>query len=253
MEFEEARPYAPGDDVRTIDWRVTARTGVAHTKLFREERERPVHLMVDQRSNMFFGSGHWFKSAWAAEAATLVAWSALQNADRIGGQLIGDGREVDIRARRSRHAVLHLIRELQHLNHELPSRVASSRPLSQILEECHRLARPGTAIFLFSDFLDLDEAGVKTLALMGRHTDITLFQVLDPLELNLPAVGSCYISNGEDRVKANLDRATVNRLARQMEQHQETLKQAAHRARARLLQADLSQQPSSFLRGVFGP
>ncbi len=252
MEFEEARPYAPGDDVRTIDWRVTARTGIAHTKLFREERERPVHILVDQRSTMFFGSDHWFKSAWAAEAATLVAWSALQNADRIGGQIIGDSNEADVRARRSRHAVLGFIRELNRLNHMLGGKPESAPKLASMLEECRRLGKPGTTIFIFSDFLDFDEDCRKTLTLMGRHCDLCLFQVRDPLELELPAVGSSMISNGRERMRAQLQGATLRRLRQQLEQQQELLKQATHSARGRLLLADLEQSPLAYLRGVFG-
>ena len=85
IDFEEVRNYQAGDDIRTIDWRVTARTGAAHTKLFREERERPVLVVVDQRNSMFFGSQFCFKSVLAAQLGALVAWSALSDNDRVGG------------------------------------------------------------------------------------------------------------------------------------------------------------------------
>src|SRR6056300_461999 len=106
IDFEEVRSYQPGDDIRTIDWRVTARTGSAHTKLFREERERPVLVVVDQRSSMFFGSSHCFKSVLAAQLASLIAWSALDAGDRVGGLVFNGEEHREIRPRRSRKNVL---------------------------------------------------------------------------------------------------------------------------------------------------
>ncbi|HEY6130551.1 MAG TPA: DUF58 domain-containing protein, partial [Halioglobus sp.] len=100
IDFEEVRSYQPGDDIRTIDWRVTARTGSAHTKLFREERERPVMVVIDQRGSMFFGSTHCFKSVLAAQLASLLAWSALHGGDRVGGLVFNDEGHQEIRPRR---------------------------------------------------------------------------------------------------------------------------------------------------------
>ncbi|MBY0274525.1 DUF58 domain-containing protein, partial [Candidatus Binatia bacterium] len=91
MEFDETRAYQPGDDVRAIDWRVTARTGRVHTKLFHEERERPVLLLVDQRMHMRFGTRDAFKSVVAARAAATVAWAARDQGDRVGGLIVTDG------------------------------------------------------------------------------------------------------------------------------------------------------------------
>ena len=112
IDFEEVRSYQPGDDIRTIDWRVTARTGSAHTKLFREERERPVLVVVDQRSSMFFGSSHCFKSVLAAQLASLLAWSALDAGDRVGGLVFNEAGHREIRPRRSRKTVLALLSQL---------------------------------------------------------------------------------------------------------------------------------------------
>jgi uncharacterized protein (DUF58 family) len=120
IDFEEVRSYQPGDDIRTIDWRVTARTGSAHTKLFREERERPVLVVVDQRASMFFGSSHCFKSVLAAQLAGLLAWSALDSGDRIGGLVFNDEEHRDIRPRRSRKTALALMSHVAHYNAALP-------------------------------------------------------------------------------------------------------------------------------------
>ncbi|NNC54316.1 MAG: DUF58 domain-containing protein, partial [Pseudomonadales bacterium] len=102
LEFEEVRHYQAGDELRAIDWRVTARSGVAHTKLFREERERPVFVLVDLRDSMAFGSQHCFKSVQACETAALVAWAALQHNDRIGALVFNQQQHTEIRPARNR-------------------------------------------------------------------------------------------------------------------------------------------------------
>ena len=124
MDFEEVRLYQAGDDVRSIDWRVTARTQVPHTKVYREERERPVFVLVDQRSPMFFGSQQCFKSVLAAHIGTNLAWAALGNSDRVGGLIFGDTQQRDIRPRRSKHAVLELLHHLQDFNRQLHTPIA---------------------------------------------------------------------------------------------------------------------------------
>merc|ERR1711916_149956 len=123
MEFEEVRVYQPGDDIRTIDWRVTARTQVAHTKLFQEEREKPVLLVVDQRSNMFFGSQRCFKSVYAAHIAATLGWAAIYQNDRVGALVFGDDQQRDVRPKRSKHAQLSFLQQLVEFNHKLISPV----------------------------------------------------------------------------------------------------------------------------------
>src|SRR4051812_1422822 len=149
MDFEEVRLYQAGDDVRSIDWRVTARTQVPHTKLYREERERPVFVLVDQRAPMFFGSQRCFKSVLAAHIAANLAWAALNNSDRIGGLIFGDKAQRDIRPRRSKHAVLELLHQLREFNQQLQSPIspADSKPLSALLNDARRIAKPGCALF----------------------------------------------------------------------------------------------------------
>ena len=115
LDFSEVRAYQAGDDIRSIDWRVTARSGKPYTKLFQEERERPILVMVDQRQPMFFGSQHCFKSVMASYLAALLAWSGLQQGDRVGGLVFGNEQQQEIRPRRSRQSVLALMQLLQHL------------------------------------------------------------------------------------------------------------------------------------------
>lgn len=206
MDFEEVRLYQPGDDIRSIDWRVTARTQVPHTKVFREERERPVFMVADQRSSMFFGSQQCFKSVLGAHICALLAWAALGNSDRVGGLVFGDTAQHDIRPRRSKHAVLELLHQLQDFNRQLRAPIAEpsvsgqeSITLREMLSDTRRLAKPGCAIFITSDFHDFDEGCEQQLFELARHTDVTLVHLYDPLERRLASNTSLTISDGTNR------------------------------------------------------
>jgi uncharacterized protein (DUF58 family) len=201
IDFEEVRLYQPGDDIRTIDWRVTARTQVPHTKIFREERERPVFMVADQRSPMFFGSQCCFKSVLAAHICAQLAWAALGNSDRVGGLVFGDNAQRDIRPRRSKHAVLELLHQLLDFNGKLQSPVAADKSISlkEMLTDTRRLAKPGCAVFIASDFHDFDEACEQQLFELARHTDVTLIHLYDPLERQLVSNTNLTISDGNNR------------------------------------------------------
>ncbi len=203
VDFEEVRLYHPGDDVRSIDWRVTARTQVPHTKVFREERERPVFVVADQRSPMFFGSRTCFKSVLATHLGALIAWAALHQSDRIGGLVFGDTSQRDIRARRSKHAALELLHQLHDYNRELNDPVPADNAvhLSTILEDTRRIAKPGSAVFLLSDFHDFDRRCEQQLFELARHTDVTLMHLYDPLEKQLASNSGLTVSDGEQRLQ----------------------------------------------------
>ena len=157
MEFDESRPYQPGDDVRNLDWRVMARTGRAHTKLFREERERPVFLWVDLRPAMFFATRGAFKSVVAARAAVLLAWAANRQGDRVGGIIFSDQHHDELKPGRGKAAVLHLINRVAH--HPAWSgekRAGVGEVAEQAMLRLRRVVRPGSMVFLLSDFRGLD-------------------------------------------------------------------------------------------------
>jgi len=209
MDFEEVRLYQAGDDVRSIDWRVTARTQVPHTKLYREERERPVFVLVDQRAPMFFGSQRCFKSVLAAHIGASLAWAALSNSDRIGGLVFGDSSQRDIRPRRSKHAVLEFLHQLQEFNQQLHSPIAppETKSLSLLFGDARRMAKPGCAIFIVSDFHDYDQACEQQLFELARHTDVTLIHVFDPLEKQLQSNSRLSVSDGVNRLQLPTDDA----------------------------------------------
>ena len=201
IDFEEVRGYQPGDDIRTIDWRVTARTGSAHTKMFREERERPVLVVCDQRNSMFFGSRNCCKSVLASHSSALLAWAALEQGDRIGGLVFNDHQHGEVRPRRSRRSVLAYLNLLQEYNCQLPLAQETARDHQQfttLLLELRRIIRPGSAIFLVSDFSGaLEKSAMEHLYQLSRHAEITAVHCSDRLEKDLPMSGRYRVTDGE--------------------------------------------------------
>lgn len=228
MEFDEVRPYAAGDDVRSIDWRVTARTGKPHTKLFREERERPVLLWVDYRKPMFFGTRGCFKSVLAARAAALLAWSAVQHGDRVGGLIFSEHSHQELRPQRGKAATLHFIQKLaEHPAwQQQQARSDDGGAGTHALQRLRRVARPGSLIFLLSDFRQLDDTMSATLAQLAAHNDIVMLAISDPLESSLPPAGFYRLGDGEREITLNTrDRDTREVYRQRFEQHQQKLQQ----------------------------
>lgn len=192
MEFEEHRRYVAGDEVRSIDWRVTARTGAAHVRSYREERERPVLLLVDLRDNMQFGTRRCFKSVLAARAASLLAWGASANGDRIGALLLSDHHQ-ELRPTGGRRGVMRLIQALHQ-----PAGSGGRLSLAQASFELRRLARPGALLILLSDFHDLDGAATQNLQMLARHCELVLGMISDPLERQAPPPGRYPLWQAED-------------------------------------------------------
>ena len=202
MEFEDVRGYQPGDDVRNIDWRVTARTTVAHTRTFTEERERPVLICCDQRATMFFGSRVRFKSVQAANFASLLAWAALKRKDRVGGLLLGASATSEFKPRSGHRSVLTLLAGLNQLNHQLQRETSpGGLALSEAITELRRIGKTGSTIFLLSDFYDLDQRCLQQLYELSRHNSVTAIAVYDPLERELPPAGIYSISGYPDAAR----------------------------------------------------
>ncbi|MFK5913333.1 MAG: DUF58 domain-containing protein [Woeseiaceae bacterium] len=238
MEFDEARPYQPGDDVRSIDWRVTARTGHTHTKLYREERERPVLIWLDLRKPMFFASQVMFKSVLAAKAAALLAWSSTQHNDRVGGLIFSEDQHTELRPQRGKSATLHFLQQLaKHTawlkNNNKENNVThpqtENHPAEHALNRLRRVAKPGSLIFLISDFRQMNSKGnsslESSLAKLSKHNDLVMLFINDPLEQQLPPAGFYKITDGENDMTIN----TFNpRLRSQYQQrfatHQQYLK-----------------------------
>jgi uncharacterized protein (DUF58 family) len=237
LEFEEFRAYAAGDDVRAIDWRVSARTGRVHTRLFRSERERPVLLLCDQRPTMFFGSRSAMKSVQCAHATALLGWAALAGGDRVGGMVLGPRGHHEVRPRRSQRALLAFLQQVAEANGTLSAatRQAPGAGLGEALAGLRRVARPGALVFLLSDFHDWDADCAVQLRLLGEHVDIHGIRVYDAMEETLPAVGSARFGDGSRSLLADTrDSALREAFARRAVEHAAGLAAAFAAARARL-------------------
>ncbi|MCO6046604.1 DUF58 domain-containing protein [Aeoliella sp. ICT_H6.2] len=190
LSFEELRQYREGDDIRTMDWKATARLRSPQVRVYTEERERPVLLVVDQRQTMFFGSQRAMKSVAAAELAALGAWRALDAGDRVGGLVLGDNEIVEIRPHRSQTRVLQLLHEVVRLNEQLVTAHShdNSATLNQALTQAFQVAKHDHLVVLVSDLDGADEETSRLAARIAAHNDMLVAAVYDPLGASL--VGS---------------------------------------------------------------
>lgn len=214
MEFSEVRVYQPGDDVRSIDWRVTARRQTPHTKLFNEERERPLLVLCDQSQSQFFGSQTSFKSVRAAEAASLFAWAALQHNDRVGGIVFSDHGHHEIKPARNRKNVMRLLNLVNDFNNALSINIPSPGKrftLDDALNECTRLTKPGTLIAIISDFIDLSAQSEKYLSKLAQHNELLFIHTFDPLENALPENGVYPLSDGTETLILDTSKQTLKK------------------------------------------
>jgi uncharacterized protein (DUF58 family) len=214
VDFLESRNYQPGDDIRNMDWRVTARTGRAHTKVFQEERERPVLIVLDASPSLYFGTRRRLKSVAAGQFAAAVAWSAVRRGDRIGGFLFAPGRHRELRPAGGRRGAMRLIQSL--VGWLEPAAAANqAEPLSRGLERVRHAVRPGSLVIVIGDFFNLDEDCNRHLSRLRQHNDVIGCQVLDRAEFELPP-GRYPITDGRESSILNTAQARGQRDFRAM-------------------------------------
>ena len=202
VDFSEVRQYQPGDDARMIDWRVTARKNKPHTKVFREERERPVLIFVDQSQQMFFGSQLRLKSVAAADITARIAWQTLGAGDRVGAVIVDNHDQHLFRPYRSSRAVGRLLNQLALSNQSLtrhPDQLADAPQLAG-LQQLQRLTHNRFRIFVVSDFAGDLEMWRTHLHRLARNNQVDLIHVYDPLDKELPPTGHYSVTDGERRV-----------------------------------------------------
>ena len=257
MEYDESRPYLPGDDIRQLDWRVTARTGQAHTKLFREELERPVLICVDYRRAMFFATRGVFKAVQAARVASLLAWRAQLNSDRVGGVVFADQVHHELPPRRGRTATMQwlklLVAQAPLQRRAAPTTVASA-PLTEALKRVARVAKPGTLVFVISDFRGLDEAAHAALAQLSLHADVGLVAIHDALEALFPDfAGVASIADSERSLRlAGVSAAERESYAAQFTTRLAAVRQLCRERRMLFTSMDTSADPTTALIKLFG-
>jgi uncharacterized protein (DUF58 family) len=214
LNFEEIRDYRSGDDVRSIDWKVTARLQKPHVRVFNEERDRQALLLVDQRMAMFFGSRLALKSVTAAQAAAIGAWRILAVGDRVGAIVFNDSDLVEVRPRRSRSTVLKILSAIVAQNQSLGvGRGITGAPvmLNRAIERAQRLALHDAVVFIVSDFDGADEETRKMIGALTRHNNVIAALVHDPLQSDLPASARMTVTDGELQIQLEVGRDSVRK------------------------------------------
>jgi len=240
LDFAEVRGYQPGDDVRMIDWKVTARSGAAHTKLFVEERERPFFLVVDARSTMRFATQKMYKSVLAARLAALLGWSAVAHNDCVGGLVFTDQRHYEVKPQAGRRGLMSLFRALVKAQSEAAESTDAQGLAAQLLR-LRQLAPSGCSVCLLSDFSGFDEASRAAVGPLLRRSDLVAVMLNDPLELSLPRAGRYGISQGSTRMTVSTqDTNSRSQYVEQQAQLIEDVSEFFSRRRARFLHAATS-------------
>ena len=204
LDFEELRQYQPGDDIRAVDWKATRRTGRPYVRVYTEEKERPVLLLVDQRLSMFFGSKVNMKSVTAAQAAALASWRVVESGDRVGALVFDDSEIREIRPHRSRRTVMRILRVIVDHNQRLGvDRGIESTPgmLNRVLRQTAQRVGHDYLVCIISDFFGLDGETLHWSRQISRHNDLLLVPVYDPLAKKLPPRGALAVSDGRRQIR----------------------------------------------------
>lgn len=195
LDFSEVREYHRGDDVRMIDWNVTARSGKPHTKVFNEEKERPFLIALDLRSAMFFGTRVAFKSVVAARLAAMLAWAAASNGDRVGGLVFSSNDIVEIKPTAGSKGVTHLLNAIAKTHSQAP-RDLDAASMKEALQHLERHAHTGSSIGLISDFTGFETQQRQSFARLLQHNHVAAVRVFDLLEMQLPPPASYSVTDG---------------------------------------------------------
>jgi len=250
------RPYQPGDEIRNMDWRVTARTGKPHTKLFREERERPALLLLDLRPAMFFATQGALKAVVAAECASLLAWSVVHQGDRVGSMVIDanpQSASASIRPARGKRSVMRLLGQIVDHAGWRQRFADPCESLLPTLQRAAHAARTGSMILIISDGRGLDDASQALLTQLLKHHHIVFVMVFDPFEAIMPDVGLLQAFDGATVRQLNgADAATRRQLAGQFGGRRERLQQLSTLPGFFLIECASTDDPFTALQNTLG-
>ncbi len=257
MEFDESRPYQPGDDPRSIDWRVTARSTTAYTKLFREERERPVLIMVDLRANMHFATRGCYKSVNASRAGALLSWAAHHRGDRLGGLIFGDTVHRELKPRLGRRAALSFVHQIaNHPDWSTQGRAADDDgelQLTKAMAALRRVTRPGSLVIILSDFVGFSRAAQAYLSGIARHNEILVVQISDPFEKALPPPGRYRLIADDEELAIDTYAGAARRdYAKAFTERSEAFEEFCHLYGIHLMPLSTQDDPVAALRKSLG-
>ena len=213
LNFEELRNYLPGDDLRTMDWKASLRSGSNYVRVYTEERDRPVFLVVDQRASMFFGSKLKMKSVAAAEVAAVSAWRALDQGDRIGAVVFNDTECSVIKPQRSKGTALRILHEIVRMNKALPeigeNPKTPSESLNEALSKVGQLAKHDCLVCVITDCRGINEESRKILTRTAQKNDVIAVLVYDPLGARMPSAGRVVFSSGSSQLEVDTSNRRV--------------------------------------------
>ncbi|MEM1451465.1 MAG: DUF58 domain-containing protein [Planctomycetota bacterium] len=256
LTFEEHREYVPGDDVRSIDWRVTARTRRTHVRVHSEERDRPVLLVVDQRQTMFFGTRRTMKSVVAAEAAALAAWRVVASGDRVGAVVVGEERIETVRPRRSRATVERILGLIARENQSLAaggSTESGERRLIDALRYARAAAQTDSLVVVLSDFAGDPDETRRLLGQLAASNDVVLGFVYDTSAANLPRAGRIVFTSGELQAEIDTEGESVRRSVHgDFEERLEAVRHIARRHGLPALALETGEDVATQLRHQLG-
>ncbi|QDP01148.1 DUF58 domain-containing protein [Thalassotalea sp. PS06] len=256
LNFEELRHYRPGDDIRTVDWKVTQRTGKAHVRVYTEEKERNTYLAIDQRSSMFFGSTGKMKSVIAAEVSALIAWQINASGDRIGAFIFGDSKVKSIPAKRGNVHVSQLLKQLTIQNNELSCEIAEQQQfdsLNTMLSKITALNQHNSLIILISDGYGWDPRTTSYIRTLRQHNEVIACHVYDPLEQDLPRMPQMIVSDGKWQIQFSSQNPKTQRLFREdLQQQLDQYQEFTNKHRIPLININTLEDPVKQLRRALG-
>lgn len=256
LNFEELRNYLPGDDTRNIDWKVTARTREPYVRVYTEEKDRTVWLLVDQRVNMFFGSSSRMKSVAAAEVAAISAWRVLSVGDRVGALVFNDSDIAVVPPHRSRERVMQILNQVVKKNHSLsadPALKPDATKLNEALKQVSILARHDCLVCLITDGNGLNAETRRHITRLSEHNDVLTAFIYDPLEKEIPAAGRLRFADGEGQLEADTSNKNLRTaFQNDFEQRLEQMHSASRRFSMPLLPLDTSRPVAEQIRDVLG-
>ena len=254
MAFAEVRLYQPGDDIRSIDWRVTARRQAPHTKLYEEERERPVLLICDLGPTLFFASTGAFKQVRCAQLAAILAWLALSAGDQVGG-IVFNGNTLTVqRPARRKKSVLRLLDTLASQQRSHIDSPASETTLDTALAEARRVAHTGSRIFVISDFLGISKNTTSLLGALARHNSVSALRVVDPLEQELPQSGRFAIAGADGPVWFDASNSSFQQAWREkITRHETALEDCFRLSGVGATDVSTREAPAVSLKSILGP
>ena len=254
LDFEEARPYVIGDDIRSIDWNVTAKTGKTHTKVFTEEKEKPVFIFVDQSPSMGFGSQLKTKAVVAGELASIIAHKTKKGGDRVGGMVYAGNNYDLITPKRDPRNIIYFFQKIVEANQNIyqTKEFEFENSLGDIIPKINNIVTHDFTVFIISDFHRYNKSVLEYLSQLSLHNDLVLIKVFDKMEEELP-YDKIVVSNKTHQVNINGKNKNLNKKIRtDFKMNYENFKSELEKYEITIFKINTNESVENQLMKVFG-